>query len=63
MVISIIEPISKLKNNMISLSQIVKVSLSIIKVEEISNIANACILNYEIAEILKNKLKKALGKV
>ena len=60
MEISIIEFISKPKNNVISLSQIVKVSSSIIKAEEISDIANACILDHEIAEVLENKLKKTL---
>ncbi|CAI2199702.1 10995_t:CDS:2, partial [Funneliformis geosporum] len=43
MVISIIELISKPKDNMISLSQTVKVSSSIIKAEEIADISNATI--------------------
>src|SRR3954451_25454498 len=60
MVISIIELIPKPKDNTISLSQTVKVSSSIIKAEEISDISNARILDHEIAEVLKNKPKKTL---
>ncbi|GES74685.1 hypothetical protein GLOIN_2v1826084 [Rhizophagus clarus] len=60
MLISIIELIPKPKDNTISLSQTVKVSSSIIKVEEISDISNARILDHEIAEVLENKLKKTL---
>ncbi len=33
---------------------------SIVKAEEISNISNATIVNYETAEFLENKLKKTL---
>src|SRR3954451_392083 len=59
MVISIIELIPP-KDNTISLSQTVKVSSSIIKAEEISDISNARILDHEIAEVLENKPKKTL---
>ncbi|GES92780.1 hypothetical protein GLOIN_2v1777834 [Rhizophagus clarus] len=60
MLISIIELIPKPKDNTISLSQTVKVSSSIIKAEEISDISNARILDHEIAEVLENKPKKTL---
>ncbi|CAI2190426.1 5947_t:CDS:2, partial [Funneliformis geosporum] len=60
MVISIIEPIPKPKDNMISLSQIVKVSSSIIKAEEIADVSNATIVDRETAEFLENKSKKTL---
>ncbi|CAI2192302.1 12520_t:CDS:2, partial [Funneliformis geosporum] len=60
MVISIIELIPKPKDNMTLLSQTIKVSSSIIKAEEISDISNACILDHEIAEVLENKPKKTL---
>ena len=60
MIITIIELIPKPKDNMISLFQTVKVSSSIIKAEEISDISNACILDHEIAEVLENKPKKTL---
>ncbi len=63
MIISIIELISKPKDNTISLSQTVKVSSSIIKAKEISNILNVCILDHEIVEVLENKLKKTLKKM
>ena len=60
MIIFIIEPISKSNENVISLSQVVKVKSSIIKVKEIINIANATIINYKTTEFLKNKSKKIL---
>src|SRR5688572_7520100 len=60
MVIFIIELIPKPKNNTISLFQTVKMSLSIIKAKEISDISNVRILDHEIAEVLKNKPKKTL---
>ncbi|POG70163.1 hypothetical protein GLOIN_2v1776239 [Rhizophagus irregularis DAOM 181602=DAOM 197198] len=60
MVISFIKLIPKPKDNTISLFQTVKVSSSIIKAEEISDISNARILDYEIAEVLENKPKKTL---
>jgi hypothetical protein len=60
MVITIIELIPKPKDNTISLFQTVKVSSSIIKAEEISDISNARILDHEIAEVLENKPKKTL---
>src|ERR1043165_9787326 len=60
MVITIIELILKPKDNTISLFQTVKVSLSSIKAEEISDISNARILYHEIAEVLENKPKKTL---
>ncbi|CAI2195789.1 6827_t:CDS:2, partial [Funneliformis geosporum] len=58
--ISIIELIPKPKDNMISLSQTVKVSSSIIKAEEIADVSNATIIDRETAEFLENKPKKTL---
>ncbi len=63
MIISIIEPISKYDENIISLSQVVKVNSATIKAEEISAITNATIVNHEIAEFLENKLKKTLEEI
>ncbi|RIA85565.1 hypothetical protein C1645_830615 [Glomus cerebriforme] len=60
MVISIIEPIPKSDENDISLSQVVKAKFSIIKAEEMTDIANANILNHETAEFLEKMLKKTL---
>ncbi|RGB21331.1 hypothetical protein C1646_778334 [Rhizophagus diaphanus] len=60
MIISIIEPIPKSEENVVSLSRAVKVNSSIVKVEEISNISNATIVDHETAELLKNKPKKTL---
>ncbi|CAI2191940.1 18880_t:CDS:2, partial [Funneliformis geosporum] len=60
MVVSIIEFISKPEDTTILLSQTVKVSSSIIKAEEISDISNAFIINHETAELLENKPKKTL---
>ncbi|CAI2188497.1 2790_t:CDS:2 [Funneliformis geosporum] len=51
--ILIVESIPKSKDNMISLSQMVKVSSSIIKAEEISAKSNATIVNRETAEFLE----------
>ena len=63
MVISIIEPIPKSEENVVSLSQAVKVNSSIIKAEEISNISNATIVDHETAEFLENKPKKTLEEI
>src|ERR1044071_5186106 len=60
MIISIIEPIPKSEENIVSLSQAVKVNSSIIKAEEISNVSNATIVDRETAELLENKPKKTL---
>ena len=60
MIISIIEPIPKSDENVISLSQVVKAKSSIIKAEEMTDIANANILDRETAEFLENKPKKTL---
>ncbi|GBB95613.1 hypothetical protein RclHR1_25770003 [Rhizophagus clarus] len=60
MVISIIELMPKPKDNTISLSQTVRVSSSIIKAEEISDISNATIVDRETAELLENKPRKTL---
>src|SRR3954452_13444756 len=53
-------PIPKSDENVISLSQVVKAKSSIIKAEEMTDIANANILNRETAEFLENKPKKTL---
>src|SRR5688572_27083044 len=58
MIISIIEPIPKSEENVVSLSQVVKVNFFIVKAEEISNISNATIIDRKTAEFLENKLKK-----
>jgi hypothetical protein len=60
MVISIIEPIPKPNENVVSLSQAVKANSSIVKAEEISAITNATIIDRETAEFLENKPKKTL---
>ena len=60
MIISIIEPIPKSDENVISLSQVVKAKSSTIKAEEMINIANANILDRETVEFLENKPKKTL---
>src|SRR5436190_2288550 len=60
MIISIIESTPKSEENVVSLSQAVKVNSSIIKAEEISNISNATIVDHETAEFLENKPKKTL---
>ncbi|RIB17565.1 hypothetical protein C2G38_2186998 [Gigaspora rosea] len=60
MVVSIINATPKAKDDTVSLTEIVKGSSSAIKAEEISDIANANILNHEMAEHLENKPKKTL---
>ncbi|CAI2183578.1 14877_t:CDS:2 [Funneliformis geosporum] len=57
------EFIPKPKDTTILLSQTVKTSSSIVKVEEISNISNASIVHYETAELLENKPKKTLEEI
>ncbi|RHZ85037.1 hypothetical protein Glove_73g27 [Diversispora epigaea] len=59
MVVSIIEVTPKSKDS-VSLTEAVKVCSSVIKAEGISDIANANILNHEMAECLENKPKKTL---
>ena len=61
MVVSIKESVLKSKENI--LSQIVKTKCSIIKMEEISDITNANILDRETAKFLENKSKKTLGEM
>ncbi|CAI2189811.1 4117_t:CDS:2, partial [Funneliformis geosporum] len=63
MIIFIIEPISKSNENIVSLSQAIKVNFFIIKAGEISDIANANILNCETTKFLENKLKKTLKEI
>ncbi|CAI2197814.1 15358_t:CDS:1, partial [Funneliformis geosporum] len=63
MIICIIELIPKSNKNVVSLSQAVKANSSIVKAEEISDIANANILDRETAEFLENKLKKTLKEI
>ncbi|KAF0457847.1 hypothetical protein F8M41_001095 [Gigaspora margarita] len=46
--------------NVISLSQVVKAKCTIVKAEEISDISNATIVNYETAKFLENKPKKTI---
>ena len=58
MIISIIKPISKSEENI--LSQVVKANCTIVKAEEISDISNATVVNHETAEFLENKPKKTL---
>ena len=60
MIISIIEPIPKSEENVVSLSQAVKANSSIVKAEEISDVSNATIVDRETAEFLENKPKKTL---
>ena len=60
MIISIIEPIPKSEENVVSLSQAVKANSSIVKAEKISNISNAMIIDRETAEFLENKPRKTL---
>ncbi|CAI2191937.1 9776_t:CDS:1, partial [Funneliformis geosporum] len=60
MCVSIVEPIPKPEDNTISLSQIIKVSSSIIKAEEIVDVTNATIIDRETAEFLETKPKKTL---
>src|SRR5256714_11852682 len=60
MIISTIESIPKPNENVISLSQVVKVNSATVKAEEISDVSNATIVNCETAEFLENKPKKTL---
>ncbi|CAI2187834.1 13585_t:CDS:2, partial [Funneliformis geosporum] len=60
MVVSVIEFVPKPEDTTILLFQTVKMSFSIVKAEEISNISNASIVNHETAELLENKSKKTL---
>ncbi|CAI2194232.1 4497_t:CDS:2, partial [Funneliformis geosporum] len=60
MVVSVIEFVPKPEDTMILLFQTVKMSSSIVKAEEISNIPNASIVNHETTELLENKPKKTL---
>ncbi|CAI2183312.1 14099_t:CDS:1, partial [Funneliformis geosporum] len=52
--------IPKPEDTTILLFQTVKVSSSIVKAEEISDISNAFIVNYKTAKLLENKPKKTL---
>src|ERR1044071_3360724 len=63
MIISIIDLIPKYDENIISLSQIVKVNSITIKAEKISAITNTTIVNRKTAEFLENKLKKTLEEI
>ncbi|PKC59543.1 hypothetical protein RhiirA1_469296 [Rhizophagus irregularis] len=58
MCVSIID--SGPKSEESTLLQVVKAKCSIVKVEEISDISNATIVNHETAEFLENKPKKTL---
>ncbi|GES85411.1 hypothetical protein GLOIN_2v1777834 [Rhizophagus clarus] len=60
MIISIIEPIPKSEENVVSLSQAVKANSFIVKAEEISDISNATIVDRETAKFLENKSRKTL---
>ncbi|GES73971.1 putative helicase [Rhizophagus clarus] len=60
MIISIIEPIPKSEEKIVSLSQVVKANSSIVKAEEISDVSNATIVDRETAEFLENKPRKTL---
>ncbi|CAH1767892.1 15019_t:CDS:2 [Entrophospora sp. SA101] len=60
MIVSVIKATPKPKEDDISLTALVKASSSAIKTEEISVIANANILNHEMAEHLENKPRKTL---
>src|SRR2546421_3781508 len=60
MIISIIKATPKAKDDTVTLTEIVKGYSSAIKAEEISDIANANILNHEMAEHLENKPRKTL---
>ena len=63
MIISIIEPIPKSEENVVSLSQTMKANSSIVKAEEISDVSNATIVNRETTEYLENKPRKTLGEM
>ncbi|CAI2196740.1 2614_t:CDS:2, partial [Funneliformis geosporum] len=54
------QPIPKSEENVVSLSQVVKENSSIVKVEEISDVSNATIVDRETAEFLENKPRKTL---
>ena len=56
MIISIIEPIPKSEENI--LSQVVKANCTIVKAEEISDISNATIINHETAEFWRISQKR-----
>ncbi|CAG8811699.1 12046_t:CDS:2, partial [Gigaspora rosea] len=60
MVVSIIEVTPKSEEDFVSLTKVVRICSSVIKAEEISDIANANILNHEMAKHLENKPKKTL---
>ncbi|CAG8672167.1 14546_t:CDS:10 [Cetraspora pellucida] len=60
MVVSVIEPTPKPEDNTMLLTETVKECSSVIKAEEISDLANANIINRETAEHLENKPKKTL---
>ncbi|CAG8656883.1 1286_t:CDS:2, partial [Paraglomus occultum] len=60
MIVSIIKATPKAKDDTVTLTETVKGYTSVIKAEEISDIANANILNHEMAEHLENKPKKTL---
>ncbi|CAG8623407.1 8178_t:CDS:2 [Cetraspora pellucida] len=60
MVVSVIEPTPKPEDNTVLLTETVKECSSVIKAEEISDLANANIINREMAEHLENKPKKTL---
>ncbi|CAG8648072.1 9423_t:CDS:2, partial [Paraglomus occultum] len=60
MIVSVIEPSPKPGDNTVPLTETVKGYSSVIKAEEISDIANANIINRETAEHLENKPKKTL---
>ncbi|CAG8441129.1 2589_t:CDS:10 [Scutellospora calospora] len=63
MVVSIIKTTPKAKDDTMLLTETVKGYSSAIKAEEISDIANANILNHEIAEHLENKPRKTLEEI
>ncbi|CAG8459716.1 640_t:CDS:2 [Cetraspora pellucida] len=60
MVVSVIEPTPKPKDNTVLLTETVKECSSVIKAEEISDLANANIINCKMTEHLENKPKKTL---
>jgi len=62
MIVSIIEVTPKSEDS-VSLTEAVKICSSVIKAEEISDIASANILNHEMAEHLENKPKKTLKEI
>ncbi|KAF0424026.1 ribonuclease h-like protein [Gigaspora margarita] len=60
MVVSIIEITPKSEEDSVSLTEAIRICSSVIKAENISDIANTNILNHEMAEHLENKPKKTL---